>query len=117
MAVLVYALLNQLITICHKFSLVGRTPPTTWLTNQSACSATQLSVFGPLIKDRKVMVRQYGSVSWWALGFIVMNQGIGPQQANTKPPCHKGNKHRTHPFGFPTGLGPDRLWEIHAVTL
>ena len=48
---------------------------------------------------------------------IVTNQGIGPRWTNTKPPCHKGNKHRTCPFGFPTGLGPDGPREIHMVTL
>ena len=52
--------------------------------------------------------------SFWV---FVTNQGIGLQQTDTKPPCHKGNKHRTHSFGFPTGLGPDGLQEIHVVTL
>ena len=47
----------------------------------------------------------------------VTNQGIGPQQTNTKPPCYKGNKCRTRPLGFPAGLGLDGLWETHAVTL
>ena len=47
----------------------------------------------------------------------VTNQGIGLQQTNTKPPCHKGNKRRMRPFDFPTGLRPDRLQEIHMVTL
>ena len=46
-----------------------------------------------------------------------MNQGIGPRRTNTEPPCYKGNKCRTCPFGFPTGLGPDGPREIHAVTL
>ena len=48
---------------------------------------------------------------------LVTNQGIGPQWTDTKPPCQKGNKHRTHPFGFPTGLGLDGPREIHVVTL
>ena len=47
----------------------------------------------------------------------VTNQGIGSQQTNTWPPCHKGTKHRMRPFGLPTGLGPDGPQEIHAVTL
>ena len=47
----------------------------------------------------------------------VMNQGICPRWTNTKAPCYKGNKHRMCPFGFPTSLGLDRLWEAHAVTL
>ena len=51
----------------------------------------------------------------YAMG--VTNQGIGLQQTNTKPPFYKGNKCRMRPFCFPTGLGPDRPWESHAVTL
>ena len=51
------------------------------------------------------------------LGVAVTNHGIGPQQTDTKPPCYKVNKRRTHPFSFPTDLGPDRSQEIHAVTL
>ena len=47
----------------------------------------------------------------------VMNQGIGPQWTYTKPPCYKGNKCRTHPFGFPTDLGPEGPRENHAVTV
>ena len=47
----------------------------------------------------------------------VMNQGIGLRWTDTKTPCYKGNKHRTHPFGFPTGLGLDGLCKIRAVTL
>ena len=47
----------------------------------------------------------------------VTNQGIGPQQTNTKPPCYKGNKHRMRPLGFPTGLGLDGPQETCAVTL
>ena len=47
----------------------------------------------------------------------VTNQGIGPRRTDTEPPCYKGNERRTRPFGFPTGLGPDRPREIHAVTL
>ena len=47
---------------------------------------------------------------------VVTNQGIGPQRTDTEPPCYKGNKCRTRPFGFPTGLGPDGPREIHAVT-
>ena len=47
----------------------------------------------------------------------VTNQGIGPQWTDTKTPCYKGNKRRTRPFDFPTGLGPDGPWEIHVVTL
>ena len=47
----------------------------------------------------------------------VTNQGIGPRRSNIEPPCYKGNKRRTRPFGFPTGLGPDGPQEIHAVTL
>ena len=46
-----------------------------------------------------------------------MNQGIGPRWTDTRTPCYKGNKRRTRPFGFPTGLGPDEPWEIHVVTL
>ena len=48
---------------------------------------------------------------------IVTNQGIGLRRTDTEPPCYKGNKRRTRPFGFPTGLGPDGPQEIHAVTL
>ena len=48
---------------------------------------------------------------------LVTNQGIGPQRTDTEPPCYQGNKRRTHPFGFPTGLGPDGPWENHAVTV
>ena len=48
---------------------------------------------------------------------VVTNQGIGPRQTDTKPPCYKGNKHRTCPCGFPTGLGADGPWENHAVTV
>ena len=33
----------------------------------------------------------------------VTNQGIGPRWTDTEPPCYKGNKRRTCPFGFPTG--------------
>ena len=33
----------------------------------------------------------------------VMNQGIGLRRTHTEPPCYKGNKRRTRPFGFPTG--------------
>ena len=47
----------------------------------------------------------------------VTNQGIGLQWTDTRPPSYKGNKCRTHPFGFPTGLGPDGPWENHVVTL
>ena len=47
----------------------------------------------------------------------VTNQGIGPRQTDTESLCYKGNKRRTCPFGFPTGLGPDGPREIHAVTL
>ena len=47
----------------------------------------------------------------------VTNQGIGLRRTDTKPPCYKGNKRRTRPFGFPTGLGPDRPWEINMDTL
>ena len=47
----------------------------------------------------------------------VTNQGIGPRWTDTEPPCYKGNKRRTRPFSFPTGLGPDGPREIHAVTL
>ena len=47
----------------------------------------------------------------------VTNQGIGLWWTDTKPPCYKGNKCRTHPFGFPTGLGPDRPQENHTVTV
>ena len=43
----------------------------------------------------------------------VMNQGIGLRWTDTKPPCYKGNKHRMHPLGFPTGLGPDGPQETH----
>ena len=46
-----------------------------------------------------------------------INQGIGPRRTDTEPPCYKGNKRRTRPFGFHTGLGPDGPQEIHAVTL
>ena len=41
----------------------------------------------------------------------VTNQGIGPQRTDTKPPCYKGNKCRTCPFGFPADLGLDRPQE------
>ena len=47
----------------------------------------------------------------------VTNQGIGLQWTDTESLCYKGNECRTCPFGFPTGLGPDGLREIHAVTL
>ena len=47
----------------------------------------------------------------------VTNQGIGPRRTDTESPCYKGNERRTRPFGFPTGLGPDRPREIHVVTL
>ena len=50
-------------------------------------------------------------------GEHVTNQGIGPQRTDTESPCHIGNERMTRPFGFPTGLGPDGPWEIHAVTL
>ena len=46
-----------------------------------------------------------------------MNQGIGPRRTDTGPPCYKGNRCRTRPFGFPTRLGLDGPQEIHAVTL
>ena len=42
------------------------------------------------------------------LGVIVTNQGIGLWRTDTEPPCYKGNKHRTRPFDFPTGLGARR---------
>ena len=58
-----------------------------------------------------------GNVKWASGRGGVMNQGIGLRWTNTKPPCYKGNKHRMHPFGFPTGLGPDGLREIYVVTL
>ena len=50
-----------------------------------------------------------------APAIVVTNQCIDLQQIDTEAPCYKGNKHTTHPFGFPTSLGLDRLWETHVV--
>ena len=47
----------------------------------------------------------------------VTNQGIGLRRTDIESLCYKGNKRRTRPFGFPTGLGLDGPREIHAVTL
>ena len=54
----------------------------------------------------------------WVKSFTktVTNQGIGPRQTNTESLRCKGNERRTHPVGFPTGVGPDRPQETHTVT-
>ena len=67
--------------------------------------------------EEVVTVILVGPAEDGALKLNVTNQGIGPQRTDTEPPCYKGNERRTRSFGFPTGLGPDGPWEIHAVTL
>ncbi len=48
-AVSVYACLNLVSMVCHRFSSVCSTPPCTWSTNHWACSYTQSSTNGPLM--------------------------------------------------------------------
>ena len=62
-------------------------------------------------------VHDNGKVEVVMVTTAVTNQGIGPRWTDTKPPCHRGNKRRTRPFGFPTGLGPDGPQEVRVVAL
>ena len=63
------------------------------------------------------MSQTIAALSLDGMATTVTNQGIGPRRTGTEPPCYKGNKRRTRPFGFPTGLRLDGPREIHTVTL
>ena len=123
-------------------SIINNTDPRTWLNWTRAAQKYQQkylfihSALGLKTENQKIRKKPQTPEQWksaWSKkssdsdamdttpgqtrARSVTNQGIGLRWTDTEPLCYKGNKRRTRPFGFHTGLGLDGLQEIHAVTL